>query len=125
MFHPSIRELFSGLGRNPAFQELVRRITNRSEEHLSLSGLTPTAKALYAVLLYQLTERPLVIVTDGNKQAEMLFEAIETFFHLLLPGEDRERPQLLPALDVLPGQAMSPHAEILESRATGLWKLAS
>jgi transcription-repair coupling factor (superfamily II helicase) len=125
MFHPSIRELFSGLGRHPAFQELLSRIARKSEDRLSLSGLTPTAKALYAVLLYQLTERPVFIVTDGNKQAETLFEAIETFFHLLLPGEDRDRPQLLPALDVLPGQGMSPHAEILESRATGLWKLST
>ena len=41
----------------------------------SLSGLTTTAKALYSVLLWQMTERPLIIVVDGNKQAEALSEA--------------------------------------------------
>lgn len=128
MLHPSIRDLFSGLGRHPAFQELIHRILHRGagkQEKLSLSGLTPTAKALYTVLLHQLTERPLLVIADGNKQAETLIEAIDTFFRLLLPAEDRDRPQLLPALDVLPGQHMSPHAEIQESRATGLWRLAT
>jgi len=33
--------------------------------------------------------------------------------------------KLIPALDVLPGQKMSPHAEIQEARATTLWKMAS
>jgi transcription-repair coupling factor (superfamily II helicase) len=125
LFHPSIRELFGNLGRHPAFQELLRRVTHKSPERLSLSGLTATAKALYAVLLHQLTERPLLLVTDGAKQAEALSESIGTFFHILLPGEDRYQPQLLPALDVLAGQGMSPHAEILESRASGLWRLST
>ncbi len=94
-----------------------------------LSGLTPTARAIYCTLLWQVTERPLVVVTDGNKQAETLFETIETFFPLLVSSGtksgDKSRPQLLPAIDVLPGQAMSPHAEILESRAVALCRLAS
>jgi transcription-repair coupling factor (superfamily II helicase) len=124
VFHPSIRELFSNLQRHPAFQDLLSRMSRGSGEKLSLSGLNTTAKALYAVLLYQLTERPLFIVTDGSKQAETLGEAIGTFFHIL-SLDDNEKPQLLPALDVVPGQGMSPHAEILESRATGLWKLST
>ena len=92
---------------------------------LHLSGLTPAAKALYSVLLWQVTERPILIVVDGNKQAEVLFETIDSFFQLLVPvSRDRAGPQLLPALDVIPGQAMSPHAEILQTRATALWRLA-
>ena len=92
---------------------------------LRLSGLTTTAKALYSVLLWQVTERPVLIVVDGNKQAEVMFEAVDSFFQLLAPASrDRSGPQLLPALDTLPGQAMSPHAEILQTRATTLWRLA-
>ena len=125
MFHPSIRELFSGLGRHPVFQELLRRVSSKSDERLSLSGLSVTAKALYLVLLHQLTERPLLVVTDGSKQAEALCEAVSTFFHVIMPSADRGTPELLPALDVVPGQGISPHAEILESRASGLWKLAT
>src|SRR4029077_3785184 len=79
---------------------------------------------LYAVLLWQSSGRPLIIVVDGNKQAESLSEAVNTFFTLLV-AEDRYRPQLLPALDVLPMQNLSPHAEICEQRAIGLWSLAT
>ncbi len=89
----------------------------------SVSGLTTTAKAVYLVLLAQSSGRPLIVVVDGNKQAEALSEAISTFWDLLAT-DDRGGPQLLPALDVLPLQNLSPHAEICEQRATGLWRLA-
>ena len=89
-----------------------------------LAGLTTTAKAVYSVLLWQASNRPLIIVVDGNKQAETLSEAINSFFSLLA-SEDRSGPQLLPALDVLPLQNLSPHAEICEQRAIGLWSLAT
>ena len=74
--------------------------------------------------MWQSLNRPLIIVVDGNQQAEALHEAIETFFGLLVSGE-RQGPQLLPALDVLPLQHLSPHAEICEQRAVGLWRLAT
>jgi transcription-repair coupling factor (superfamily II helicase) len=123
LIHPAIRDLFLSLSRQAAFQELVRQLP--SGGRLSLSGLTPTAKAVYAVLLWQLTERPLVVVVDGNKAAETLFEATETFYGLLVPAREQPAPQLLPALDVLPMQGISPHAEICEQRAIGLWRLAT
>src|SRR5581483_11999652 len=40
-------------------------------------------------------------------------------------GSGRGGPLLLPALDVMPLQNLSPHAEICEQRAIGLWRLAS
>src|SRR5262249_26083239 len=123
LIHPAIRDLFLEAARHPAFQELVRRAGSPGVP-ASLSGLTTTAKALYLVLLWQSSGRPLLVVTDGNKQAETLFEAINPFLGLLDAGE-RKEPQLLPALDVLPMQNMSPHAEILEQRAIGLVRLAT
>ena len=122
MIHPAIRDLFLSLARHPAFQELLRRLP--SGGNLSLSGLTTTAKAIYTVLMWQMAERPIAIVVDGNKRAEDLFEAVETFYTLLI-GSREAGPQLLPALDVLPMQGMSPHAEICEQRAIGLWRLAT
>jgi transcription-repair coupling factor (superfamily II helicase) len=123
LVHPSIRELFLNLNRHPVFQDVVQRL--HTHNTLRLSGLTASAKALYSVLLWQVTERPILLVVDGNKQAETLFEAIDSFFQLLVPASrDRSNPQLLPALDTLPGQSMSPHAEILQTRATALWRLA-
>ncbi|HUI56069.1 MAG TPA: transcription-repair coupling factor [Bryobacteraceae bacterium] len=49
---------------------------------------------------------------------------MDSLFHLLA-ADDRNGPQLLPALDVLPLQNLSPHAEICEQRAVGLWSLAT
>jgi transcription-repair coupling factor (superfamily II helicase) len=124
LIHPAIRDLFSGLSRHPAFQELLQRLALK-ERPVALSGLTGTAKALYTVLLWQLTERPLVVISAGSNQAESLRESMGTFFNLLVTGRDRHEPQLLPALDVLPSQGMSPHAEILEERAVVLGRLAA
>jgi transcription-repair coupling factor (superfamily II helicase) len=88
-----------------------------------LSGLTLTAKALYAVLLHRVSGgRPQLIVVDGNKQAETLLPLLQTFADLVEPGNP---PVYVPALDVLPGQNMSPHAEILATRATALCQLAN
>ncbi|HXA51076.1 MAG TPA: hypothetical protein VNV86_12255, partial [Candidatus Acidoferrum sp.] len=122
MIHPLVRDLFLDLGRHPAFQDAVRRVN--AGRSAALSGLTLTAKALYSVLLWQVANRPIVLVVDGNKQAEALSEAISTFFSMLV-GPEHPAPQLLPALDVLPLQNLSPHADILEQRAMGLWSLAT
>lgn len=88
---------------------------------LRLSGLTLTAKAAYAAILYRETGRQQILIADGSKQAEALFPAIASFCGLLDIGQP---PLLLPALDVLPGQGMSPHAEILAARAEVLDRLA-
>jgi transcription-repair coupling factor (superfamily II helicase) len=122
--HPAVRELLQALARNAAFQELVGEVLRRDTPRVSLSGLTTTAKAAYLTLLWQATERPLIVVVDGNKQAEALFELAGTFFDLLVQRPDLPRPQLIPALDVLPHQRLSPHSEITEQRGIGLWRLA-
>jgi transcription-repair coupling factor (superfamily II helicase) len=122
LIHPAVRDLFLELGRHPGFQEVLRRLSPAGKA--TLAGLTTTAKAVYSVLLWQSLNRPLIIVVDGAKQAEALAEGVQTFFDLLV-GEDRSGPQLLPALDVLPLQNLSPHAEICEQRAIGLWRLAT
>jgi transcription-repair coupling factor (superfamily II helicase) len=123
--HPAVRDLFQTLSRHPAFQEILTKALRREDSELALAGLTPTAKALYLVLLWQLTERPLLVVTDGNQSAETLLELTETFFDLLIGRPEVGHPQLLPALDVLPGQNLSPHTEISEQRAIGLWRMAA
>ena len=124
MTHPAIRDLFQSLARDAAFQEAAGRLTRDPQARLSLAGLTTTAKAIYIVLLWQATERNVVVVVDGNKEAETLSELVETFYELLVTG-DLPRPQTIPALDVLPAQRLSPHSEISEQRAIGLWRLAS
>ncbi len=124
MTHPAVRQLFQSLGRDAALQELVGKLLRHEEPVLSLAGLTPTAKALYLILLWQLTERPLLVVTDGNQSAEAMIEYAASFFDLLISRPELGRPQMIPALDVLPGQKLSPHSEIMEQRAIGLWRMA-
>lgn len=125
MTHPATQELLKSAARHPSFQALLQRLTRGEKGPFSLSGLVGTAKALYLVLLYQATERPLLVITDGNREAETLLETTEVFFDLLLAGRNLPAPLLLPALDVLPHQHMSPHNEISEKRAVGLWRLAT
>jgi len=122
--HPAVRDLFQTLARDAAFQELTGKLLRREPGPFSLAGPTPTAKALYLVLLWQATERPLVLIADSNQRAELLTELTTTFFDLLI-SHSGAGPQLLPALDVLPGQKLSPHSEITGARAMGLWRLAN
>jgi transcription-repair coupling factor (superfamily II helicase) len=123
--HPATREFLQSAARQPAFQTLLQSLTRAERGPFSVSGLVNTAKALYIVLLYQATEKPIFVLVDGNKQAETLLESIEVFFHLLFEGRDLPAPQLVPALDVLPHQRLSPHNEIEEKRATALWRLST
>src|ERR1700693_4818232 len=123
--HPSVRDLFQTIGRQEAFQHLVSALLRHEAGPFSLAGLTPTAKALYTVLLWQVTERPLIVIADGNQRAEVLAELTGTFFDLLIGRPEVGRPAMLPALDVLPGQKLSPHTEITEQRAIGLWRMAA
>ena len=125
MVHPATQELLRSAGRHSAFQSLLQQLTRREKGPFTLNGLAGTAKALYLVLLYQALERPLLVIVDGNKEAETLLEATEVFFDILLDGRDLPPPQLIPALDVLPHQHMSPHNEIAEKRAVGLWRLST
>lgn len=97
---------------------------DRAPATWSLSGLTNTAKAIYLVLLWQVTGRPMLVVVDGSKQAETLSELLETFFNLLVSDPAIPRPQMIPAPDALASQGLSPHPEVGEQRAAGLWRLA-
>jgi transcription-repair coupling factor (superfamily II helicase) len=124
VINSAIRDLFQSLSRTAAFQEIAGELTRNPGARISLSGLTNTAKAMYLVLLWQATERPFLLLVDGNKQAELMTEAVETFFDLLV-NPDLPRPQMIPAFDVLPSQRLSPHSEISERRAIGLWRLAN
>src|SRR3569833_4349364 len=125
MRNPRIEELFAGLARSAGLRGLNRSLEQTAaaveKPVRRLSGLTLTAKSAHAALLYRATGRPLVLVVDGSKQAEALFPAIATFCGLL---EVTQPPLLVPARDVLPGQAMSPHADILAARADAFGRLS-
>ncbi len=72
--HPAVRDLFHTLSRHEAFQELIAKLVRREPGPFALSGLTPAAKALYLVLAWQATEKPMLVLADGNQRAELLTE---------------------------------------------------
>ncbi|MEP6714632.1 MAG: transcription-repair coupling factor, partial [Terriglobia bacterium] len=122
MRNPQIEDLLAGLTRSAGFTGLAARLSAHTPAGLlRLSGLTLTAKAVYMALLFRETARQQIVITDGNKQAEALYPLLRTFCDLLDAGTE---PLLLPALDVLPGQGMSPHAEILATRAAAFDRMA-
>jgi len=121
---PFVRELFLQLERHPGFQAVLNVSRRKATKSLQLSGLVSTARALLAVLLYHATGRTVLLLVDSNRRAENLAESIETF-HRLLFSDRQAGPLLLPAFDVLPHDGLSPHSEISEQRAIGLWRLAT
>ena len=124
MIRPATRELLHSAARQPGFQALLQQLAGGSFGPLTASGLVTTAKALYSVLLYEATEKPQLVIVDGNKEAEAFYEAAASFFEIFFEGREVLTPQLIPALDVLPHQHLSPHGEIMEKRAVGLWRLS-
>jgi transcription-repair coupling factor (superfamily II helicase) len=125
VIHPGIRDQFHSLTQHPAFRELVRRLTAEHSGRSQLSGLTTTARALYLSLLAQDCEQPLLVITESPKSAESLFSLLVTFHRLLHSGKGTLPPLLVPALDTLPGQTLSPHYDLKAARAVALHRMAT
>ncbi|TAM82438.1 MAG: transcription-repair coupling factor [Acidobacteria bacterium] len=90
---------------------------------ISISGLTSPAKAIAAALLAHQLSRPIVILTSDNDAAEGLARTASTVLDWLEPGAG-EAVVSLSAFDCSPYEARSPHPDILERRAVGLWRIA-
>jgi transcription-repair coupling factor (superfamily II helicase) len=118
-----VREIFADVEKLPA----VSRVASHLKENagrLSVSGLTPTAKALLLVLLRKASGRPLIVIVSDNRAAEDLLPVLQGFAELTGAVEPDSIVKL-PTRDVLPFQNLSPHPEIQEERATVLWKIAT
>ncbi|WP_238325913.1 transcription-repair coupling factor [Bryobacter aggregatus] len=120
-----IADLLQSIAAKPDFRDLLARLEGEDAHTLSLGGLTLAAKGLAIALLWHRTGKNMLVLTDGNREAETLLEAVNTFLTILLPNDGNARAQIIPALDVLPHQKLTPHSEILEQRAIGLWKLST
>jgi len=88
----------------------------------SITGLHDVAKALVAAYFTHALRRPAFFVTDSNRRAEALAETLR-FFAAIFPGASGN-VATLPSFDRLPWESQSPHADILERRATTLFRLA-
>ena len=123
MLLPFVRELFADVERLPAFTRAASHLRENTGR-ISVTGLSPAAKALIAVLLRRTVERPFVVVVADNRATEELVPVLRAFCELTGVA-DPDSIVSLPARDVLPFQNLSPHPEIQEERATALWKIAT
>ncbi len=118
-----VREIFADAEKVPSFARVASHL-KEGTGRISVSGLTPTAKAMSFVLWQRFARRPLIIVTADNRAVEELLPILRGFAELT-GAIDPESVVSLPARDVLPFQNLSPHPEIQEERAAALWKVAS
>jgi transcription-repair coupling factor (superfamily II helicase) len=123
MLLPFVRELFADVERLPAFTRAASHLRERAGR-IRVTGLSPAAKALIAVLLRRTVERPFVMVVADNRAVEELVPVLRAFCELT-SAADSDSIVSLPGRDVLAFQNLSPHPEIQEERATALWKISS
>ncbi|MBZ5630598.1 MAG: transcription-repair coupling factor [Acidobacteriia bacterium] len=131
MVLPFVRDLFADVEILPAFTRAASHLKTGAGR-ISVSGLTPTAKALLIALLYRAAGKTLIVLASDNRAAEILQPVVAAFGELtgaiaLHPdrGASSDTVLVLPAPDVLPFEGLSPHPEIQEERAATLAKIAA
>src|ERR1051326_365979 len=129
MLLPFVRDFFADVEKSGPFARLVSQLKREGGHEAgagrtSVSGLTPTAKALHLALLQRALDRPLVVIVPTNRAAEELLPIVRSFCELT-SGAPASRVVQLPAYDILPFENLSPHPEIQEMRAVSLWKMAT
>src|SRR5437667_1005079 len=123
MVLPFVRDLFTDVEKLPAFARVASHL-KEGTGRISVSGLTPTAKALLLVLLQRAADRPLILVGSDNRSMEDFVPLLQAFCELRCAA-DPETIVALPTRDFLPFQNLSPHPELQEERAVALWKIAT
>jgi transcription-repair coupling factor (superfamily II helicase) len=118
-----VSELLARVGRRPVVEEALETL-RRSGGEVRLAGLTDPAKTLLVALAAIELGRPTIFITESNQRAEALVEPLRWFYRAIT-GKPGHRVVHLPALEVLPYEGRSPHAEISEDRAVALWRFAN
>ncbi|MCI0350694.1 MAG: transcription-repair coupling factor, partial [Acidobacteriales bacterium] len=130
MLLPFVRELFAGVENSESFRRAASLLKAGKGEgkqgagRIRVSGLVPSAKALYLPLLQRAAGRPLVFLVRDNRAAEEMLPVVRAFAELTATVAPNAVINL-PAHDVLPFENLSPHPEIQEQRATSLWKIST
>jgi transcription-repair coupling factor (superfamily II helicase) len=122
----SIQPLLQSILDHPGFRAAQERIQTPPAGvagGVSISGLTRPARAIAAAVLAHQLARPIIIVTRDNDAAEGLIRTASTVLDWLEPGAG-EAAVSLSAFDCSPYETRSPHPDILERRAVGLWRAA-
>ncbi len=123
MILPFVRQVFADVEKTPAVARAVAHL-KAGAGRIRVSGLIPTAKALYIALLQRAARRPLLVLAATDRAAEDLLPVVRAFCELT-GGAALQSVVSLPGYDVFPFDNLSPHPEIQEQRAVTLWKMAS
>jgi transcription-repair coupling factor (superfamily II helicase) len=123
MILPLVSELLSRVSRSPVVERAVESLRRGADEP-RLSGLSDPAKALLGTIVTAELLRPVVFLVDSPQRAEAMLEPLRWFYSAVARKSVR-RVAHLPAYDVSPYDARSPHGEISEERAVTLWRFAS
>ncbi len=123
MVLPFVRDLFVDVEKSPEVARAASHL-KAGAGRIRVSGLTPTAKALYIALLQREVAHPLLLVVADNRTSESLLPVLRAFTELT-GSSDPESVISLPCYDVLPYENLSPHPELQEQRAIALWKMAT
>ncbi len=120
MILPVVAEILARVGRHAAVESAVDAL-RRGGRETSLSGVSDPARALVCAHVSLALARPMILLVESNRRADALWGPLDFFFRAL--GARTPHPVCkLPALDVLPYQNRSPHAEIAELRGVSLWR---
>src|SRR3954462_7803278 len=122
MVLPFVREVLADAEHSQSFQRAVTHLKGRAGR-ITLSGLTPAAKALHVCFLRRAISKPLIGIVAHNRAAGELLPSLRAFAELT-GAVDPSQVLQLPAYDVLPFENLSPHPEIQEERAATLFKVA-
>ena len=122
MILPAVRERLESLLRLPSVEGTLGELRSNGNP-VGLSGLQDVAKALVTAYITHELRRPAFFVTENNRRAEDLAEVLRFFFQIF-PGSTGG-VAVLPAFDSLPWDAQAAHADILERRASTLYRLSN
>ncbi len=123
MVLPFVRELLADAEKSTAFARAASHLKG-SAGRIRLSGLTPTAKALYVALIHRALARPVLLLVNDNRAAEDMLAVLQSLCELT-GAASPDFVTYFPARDVAPFENLSPHPEIQEARAKALWRIAS
>ena len=104
--------MFEAALGSPLIPPIKRRL--KAGDFLSLNSVADAAKPFATSLLSQISNRPILVVTDGLKSQEAFFNDLQT----LLPGV-----QFYPAWETLPHEDVLPHADTIADRLKALTNL--
>jgi transcription-repair coupling factor (superfamily II helicase) len=121
----AMRSLFDPIIHHPAVRACLEAAAGN--QTVAISGVTRTAKGLViAALAHELgalgQRQTLLVLTSDNEAADSLRRSAAAFLEWLEPGAG-ECVDALPTPDCSPWDHRSPHAELLELRASTLWRL--